>query len=115
MNTREVLDHHLAAFSTGDVEGVLKWRSDDSILIAPDATFKGTQALQGAFTAFFASLFKPGTYDFVLDTVRVEEELAYLVWHASGASADVVFGTDTFVIRNGQIVGHTFAAKIDPK
>jgi hypothetical protein len=37
------------------------------------------------------------------------------VWHARCASADVVLGTDTYVVRDGKIVTHTFAAKIDPK
>jgi hypothetical protein len=50
-----------------------------------------------------------------MDVVQVEGDLAFIVWHARCATADVVFGTDTFVIRDGEIVGHTWAAKIAPK
>jgi hypothetical protein len=37
------------------------------------------------------------------------------VWHANCASAEIVFATDTFLIKNGKIAAQTFAAKIEPK
>ncbi len=46
---------------------------------------------------------------------RVEGEVAYIVWHANCASAEVALGTDTFVVRDGKIAVQTFAAKINPK
>jgi hypothetical protein len=49
-----------------------------------------------------------------LDALQVEDDLACIVWHARCATADVAFGTDTFVIRDGKIARQTWAAKIDP-
>jgi hypothetical protein len=60
-------------------------------------------------------LFKPGTYEFTMDTLHVVDDIAYIVWHANCASADIVFGTDTFLIRDGKIAVQTFAAKIAAK
>ena len=50
-----------------------------------------------------------------MDTLQVADDIAYIVWHANCASADIVFGTDTFLIRDGKIAVQTFAAKIEAK
>jgi ketosteroid isomerase-like protein len=115
VDTKAVLDHHLAAFSAGDVDEVLEDYTDASVLIMPDATITGREALHAAFEGLFSGLFEPGTYDFTLDAMTVEGDVAYIVWHASCESADVVLATDTYVVRDGKIATHTFAAKIDPK
>jgi hypothetical protein len=49
------------------------------------------------------------------DARRVEGEVAYIIWHAKCASADIVFGTDTFIVRYGKIAVQTFAVKIEPR
>jgi ketosteroid isomerase-like protein len=115
VDTKAVLDHHLAAFSAGDVDALLEDYTDESLFISPDATVKGREALHAAFTRIVSGLFKPGTYDFTMDVVKVEGDIAYMVWHASCGAAEVVFATDTFVVRDGKIAVQTFAAKIDPK
>jgi uncharacterized protein (TIGR02246 family) len=115
VDTKAVLDHHLAAFSAGDPDALLEDYTDDSVLILPDATVKGREALHATMTGLCTGLFKPGTYDFTMDVVKVEGDVAYIVWHASCASADVVMATDTFVVRDGKIATQTFAARIEPK
>jgi ketosteroid isomerase-like protein len=115
MATQAVLDHHLAAFGAGDTDEILKDYSDESVLITADGPIRGLDALRAAFEGFFSGLFAPGTYDFVMDAFHVEGEVAHIVWHADCASADVVLGTDTFVVRDGKIAVQTFAARIDPK
>jgi ketosteroid isomerase-like protein len=115
MDTNAVFEHHLAALGSGDVEEVLKDYTEESVLITADGTFTGLTALRGFFAAAIAGLFKPGTYDFTMDVVRVAGEVAYCVWHASCAEAEIVFGTDTFVVHDGKIATQTFAGKIEPK
>ena len=115
MNTQAVLDHHLAAFAAGDADEMLSDYTDQSVLITPDGTTRGRDALRTAFSGFFSGLFAPGTYDFVIDASHVEGEVAYIVWHANCASAEVALGTDTFVVRDGKIAVQTIAAKINPK
>jgi hypothetical protein len=66
------------------------------------------------FGDLFDGLFKPGTYGFGMDSMRVEGDVAHLVWHASCAAANIPLGTDTFVVRGGKIVAHTFTAKLEP-
>src|SRR5207253_47945 len=97
VDTKAVLDHHLAAFSAGDADAMLEDYTDASVLITPDATIKGREALLATFKGFCSGLFAPGTYDFTMDVVKVEGDVAYIVWHASCASAEVVLGTDTLV------------------
>jgi ketosteroid isomerase-like protein len=115
MDTQAVLNHHLAAFAAGDADEILNDYTDESVLITPDGTIRGRDALRSAFSGFFSGLFAPGTYDFVMDASHVDGEVAHIVWHASCASAEIPLGTDTFVVRDGKIAVQTFAAKIDQK
>lgn len=112
---RQVLEHHLSTLAAGDLDGILSDFAEDSILIGPDGALTGRQAIRAFFEGVLASLFKPGTYKFTMDTVHVANGVAYIVWRAKCASADIVFGADTFLIKDGKIAVQTFAAKIEPK
>jgi len=113
--TRQVLEHHLRALAAGDLDAIVSDYTDDSTLIGPDGVVKGRQAIRASFERGLDSLFKPGTYEFTLDTTQVADDIAYIVWHANCAAMDIVFGTDTFLIRDGKIAVQTFAAKIEAK
>ena len=115
MTTQAILDHHLTAFAAGDADEIVEDYTDESVLITPDGVTRGRDALRAAFDGFFSGLFAPGTYDFTMDASHVEGEVAHIVWHADCAAAEVVLGTDTFVVRDGKITVQTFAAKIVPK
>ncbi len=84
-------------------------------MITPDGTLRGVDAIRGAFTELFTGLFKPGTYEFSMDSLQVEGEVAYIAWHADAPTASVPLGTDTFLVRDDKIVVQTLTAKIDPK
>ena len=113
--TRHVLEHHLGALAAGNLDGILSDYTEDSTLIGPDGAVKGRPAIRAFFESGLASLFKPGTYELTMDALHVADDIAYIVWHANCASADVVLGTDTFLIRDGKIAVQTFAAKIEAK
>ena len=113
--TRQVIEHHLGALAAGNLEAILSDYTDGSTLIGPDGALKGRHAIRASFESGLASLFKPGTYEFTMDTLHVVDDIAYIVWHANCVSADIVFGTDTFLIRDGKIAVQTFAAKIAAK
>jgi ketosteroid isomerase-like protein len=115
MDTQTVLDHHLQAFGAGDLEAVLADYTDESVFISPRGAIVGAEALRPAYESLFSGLFEPGTYEFFIDVMTVEGEVAYIAWHATCASADIPFATDTFVVRGGKIAVQTFGAKIDPK
>lgn len=115
MVTKAVLDHHLAAFGAGDLEAVLDDYTDESVVIFPDRTVRGLEGLRGLFEELFSGLFAPGTYEFSLDAVTVEGDVAYMVWHASCAGAEIPFASDTYVVRDGKITHQTVALKVEPK
>jgi len=113
--TRLILEHHLAALAAGNLDDLLSDYTDDSTLIGPEGAVQGRQPIRGFFESGLASLFKPGTYEFTMDAMHVAGDVAYIVWHANCAAADIVLGTDTFLIRDGKIVVQTFAGKIEAK
>lgn len=115
MSTEAVLNHHLEAFSAGDVDEAMKDYTEDSVLIMPDVTLKGLDGIRAAFSELFSGLFKPGTYEFTMGRAEVVGEVAYIVWNTVNQGADVTLGTDTFVVRDGKIAVQTFAGKIEEK
>ena len=114
-NDSRFIEHHLGALGAGNLDAILSDYADESILISPDGALRGRQAIRGFFEGALASLFKPGTYEFTMDTQHVADDVAYIVWHANCASANIAFAADTFLITNGKIAVQTFAAKIEPK
>jgi ketosteroid isomerase-like protein len=115
MDTKAVLDHHFAAYTAGDADDTLNDYTEAAGLITPEEVYKGRGAIHGYFSRLFSGLFKPGTYDFGLDRLTIEGEVAYVVWHATCATARISLATDTWVVRDGKIVAQTYAAKIDPR
>ncbi len=114
-DTGQVLSHHIQALGGGKLDELLDDYVEESVLVTPDATIKGLRGIRAAFEGFLSGLFKPGTYELTLDARRVEGEVAYIIWHAKCPSADIVFGTDTFIVRDGKIAVQTFAVKIEPR
>jgi ketosteroid isomerase-like protein len=112
MSAQDVLNHHLEAFASGNVEEVMKDYSEDSVLIVPEATLTGLDNISAAFAGFFAGLFKPGTYEFTVDRSDVSGDIAYVVWHSTNQGAKIPVGTDTFLVKGGKIAVQTFAAHI---
>jgi uncharacterized protein (TIGR02246 family) len=114
MTTQDVLDRHLAAFAAGDADAVAANYTDDAIVINQNAVVTGRDAIRENYARVFSGPFAPGTYTFTLDLTRVDGEVAYITWHAECATIDIVFGTDTFVIRDGKIAAQTYGIKVQP-
>jgi ketosteroid isomerase-like protein len=114
-STKDVVEHHLAAFAAGDAAEAAKDYTEDSVLIVPEATIKGAEGIQGAFAGFFAEggLFHPGTYDFTMDRVEIVGEVGYIIWHAKTAAGNIPVGTDTYVVRDGKIAVQTFTMHLE--
>ena len=112
MDTQAVLEHHLTAFGAGDAVDVATDYTEESILITPDGVINGRAAIEANFAKIFAGVFAPGTYDFTMDLTHIGGEAAYIVWHARCAAVDIVYGTDTFIVRDGKIAVQTYAMKV---
>ena len=115
MSTAEVLDHHLAAFGAADVDEVMIDYADEAVLYTPDGPVRGAAAIREVFTKIFADVFPRVGSTLEMRQRFAEGDVAYIVWSAETPTARVPIGTDTFVVRNGKIVVHTFAAHFVPK
>jgi ketosteroid isomerase-like protein len=115
MDTRAVLDHQYEAFGAGSADEIVKDFAEDAVMVGPEGVAKGTAAIHAKYSELFAGIFKPGTYELLVDAEHVEGPIAYIAWRLKGATADVNPGTDTFVVWNGKIIAQTFLWKVDPK
>ena len=113
-STKDVLEHRLKCFGEGDLEGLLAGYSPDAVLFMPTGLIKGVDAITPVFQHILSEFAKPGTR-FAMHQQCVEGDYAYIRWNAETPDNVYDAGTDTFVVRNGKIVAHSFAAKITPK
>ena len=113
-STKDVLDHHIKCFGEGDLTGILADYAPGAVLFTPEGPFRGTAAIRPLFQAMFAEFAKPGA-SFSMKQQSVEGDYAYTLWTAETADNVYEVGTDTFVVRDGKIVAHSFAGKITPK
>jgi ketosteroid isomerase-like protein len=114
MGTKEVIEHHLGAFGSGDVDEMLKDYTESSVLMTPDGELKGLDSLRGAFADMLGGIFKPGTYEFTMDRMAVEGDVGFVKWHATTSAGEIPVGTDTFVIRDGKIAVQSFVMHLHP-
>ena len=111
--TQKVLDHHLAAFGANDLDAIMEDYADEATLITPDSTFHGKEQIRNFFEGLFPSFPSEGTA-FTMDNAVVDNEVAYILWHATTPTIEVPLGTDTFIILDGKIKIQTFAGVINP-
>ena len=114
MSTKDVFDHHVRSFGEGDLEGILADYSPSAIMFTPDGPLKGIDAIRPFYQALLAEFGKPGTA-FSMKLLSIESDFAYCIWTAETDDNVYELGTDTLVVRDGQIVAQSFAGKITPK
>ena len=113
-STQDVLDHHLQCFGRGDLDGILADYSSTAVMFTADGPLKNPAAIRPLFQAIFAEFGKPGA-SFSMKQQSVDGDYAFILWSAETADNVYEMGTDTFVVRHGQIVAHSFAGTIRPK
>lgn len=101
----EVFEAHLQENETGTVESDLRQNyADDVVVLTGHGTFHGHDGMRELNRRLQEAL--PGaTYTY--ETQRVEGELAFLEWTARSEGAVVEDGADSYLIRDGRIVGQT--------
>ncbi|HTT25035.1 MAG TPA: nuclear transport factor 2 family protein [Candidatus Sulfotelmatobacter sp.] len=114
VSTSDVLDRHLKSFAELDVDGVVADYSADAVFFVPGGPLKGRDAIKRFFEPLMSEFAKPGS-SFTMQLRCVDGDHAYILWTAETADNSYEFATDTFVVRDGKIVGQSFAAKIKPK
>jgi ketosteroid isomerase-like protein len=113
-STEELLDRHLDCFGKGNLDGIVADYSSTAVIFTPRGPVKGPAAIRSLFQAIFAEFGKPGT-TFSLQLRSVDGDYAYILWRGETADNAYEGVADTFVMRNGKIILHTFGGKIQPK
>lgn len=112
--TESVLDHHLDAFGSQDLEAVMEDYDDDSMVVTPDETFRGLDEIEELFAALFAE-FSTEDASITMRERTVEGDFAYIIWEGDTPENAYEFATDTFHVPEDTITFQTFAGKIEPK
>jgi ketosteroid isomerase-like protein len=113
-STKDVIDHHLKAFGSRDLKGVLSDYAPGAVFFTPQGPLQGPDAIRPLFQAMIAEFAKPGAA-FNLKQQYVERDFAYILWEAETADNVYELGTDTFVVQDGKIVAQSFTGKVTPK
>lgn len=108
---KEILQRHLSSFLENDLEGVMSDFSNDSVLITPDANYSGLFQIKKFFSGLMSNFPKQKSTVELEHTV-IMDNLIYIVWHGKSPSLEVVFATDTFIIKNDKIWRQTFAGQL---
>lgn len=111
--TKEVLDHHWMAFKENDLEETMQDYTEESVLITPDATYRGLEEIRENFINAFKAFPKDST-TFTLDKTVVVKDIGYILWQAKTPTFTLTYATDTFIIRDGKIVRQTYAGVAGP-
>lgn len=106
--TRKVLDHHIDAFKNNNMEETMADYTEESVLITPDATFRGLAEIRKNFEGAFSAFPKDSTTMDVTKTI-VSGDVGYMLWTAKTPNFELTYATDTFIIQDGKIVRQTYA------
>ncbi|MEO5999380.1 MAG: nuclear transport factor 2 family protein [Chitinophagaceae bacterium] len=106
--TKQVLAHHWDAFNQNNMDEVMADYTEESVLITPDATFKGLAQIRKNFEDAYGKFPKDKTV-FTLNKQVIDRDVAYILWQAKTPTFNLTFATDTFIIRNGKIIRQTYA------
>jgi hypothetical protein len=111
--TRQVLERHWQTFGQNNLEGVMADYTEESVLITPDATYRGLAEIRRNFENAF-SAFPHDQTTFQLDQATIVNDVAYILWRANTPTFNLTYATDTFIIRNGKIIRQTYAGVAVP-
>lgn len=113
-STRKVINHHLKCFAERDLQGVLSDYAPGAVLFTANGPLQGVDAIRPLFQAMIAEFGKPGA-TFTMKQQFIEGDYGYILWSAETSDNVYELGTDTFAVKDGQIVAQSFTGKVTPK
>jgi ketosteroid isomerase-like protein len=113
-STESVLAHHLEMFGDGDVEGLMEDYASDALFISESGIHQGYEEIREVYEDLLPE-FQGSSVEFTLEEQSAADDYAYIVWSAVTTENEYEFASDTFVVKDGEIVAQTFAAKVSPK
>lgn len=110
--TEQVLASHEAALGEQDAAKIARHYAQDAVLIINGKTYLGPSDIAMVYAQLINAL-PDATWR--TDAAVIHDDLAYVEWACDSAAAQVVFGTDTFVVANGLITRQTASFSIVAK
>jgi ketosteroid isomerase-like protein len=112
-DTKTVIERHLEALLAGDVPELMRWFAPHAVVMSPDGSFVGTEAIEAGARRLVAGLFAPGDYTCDVLSLRVHGEVGLLTWRGVFRGSRIPFAVDTIVVREGRIVAKAFAMVVE--
>jgi hypothetical protein len=104
--TQSIIEHHFNAFVNNDLEALMSNYTDNSKVIMLDIVASGLDEIRRLLTGAINN-FPSGEAEIILDTLIVDGDLGYTIWHGETNSVIVPFSTATYLIQDGKIFRHT--------
>lgn len=103
----QIVRIHLDAIAKRDAAAVAANFAEDAVVLAPGGPIRGRAAIRADIEGFFAEI--DAEFDAAFKVLRLDAvgDVAYLNWQAP---PQYPFVSETFVVRDGQIVVQTYAA-----
>lgn len=109
--SKKIVLHHLDSFYNHDIDSVMTDYTNESVIITLQNTYRGLKEIRDFITEF-VNFFPKGETVLVLDKIAIENEVAYIVWHAKTPELEVSLGSGTFIIKQSKIVHQTFIGQL---
>ncbi len=113
-SAKDTVMAHLRAMGQLDVDALVETYSDDAKIITPTKLYAGPTEIR-AFQDAMVAEFSQSDISMETDTLQFSDDTALIVWRAESPDNLYEYAAETFVVEDGKIVSHTFAAKISPK
>lgn len=110
--SKRIVTHYLNSLYENNIEAIMSNYTNKSIIITLVKTYKGLIEIR-EFMCELVKHFSKGNTVLILDKMIVENEIAYIVWHAHSPLFSISMASDTFLIKNEKIRKHTFIGQLD--
>jgi ketosteroid isomerase-like protein len=108
-STEAVLQHHVQALISRDLDAVCVDYADDAVIFSPNGAFIGPQAIRECFIGVQGMLTPEELNNMKLIKQDINGDYAYVVW----STPSIPMGSDTFCVRDGKIVMQSFVAQMN--
>jgi len=111
--TLAVINEHLKAFGSNDIEAVMAHYTEETVVISRDSMYTGLTELRAFFEGLLPAFPTEGTV-FNVEKLVAYGEVGYLVWNATTPVLNVSLGSDTYIVEDGKIETQTFVGVMTP-
>lgn len=99
--TQEVFDSHREAIDKLDFEQLGGDYAEDALMVTPDGTFKGREALMAGFFQAWMAQFPDTKINF--EKVTVEDDVCLIEWTADSSAMKITAGVGVLFVQDGMI------------